>query len=162
MSSEIKGQNQVPGESARFLHTTSVTGGKINFIEQTTFGSASFTISAGTYHTVNVTLSLWPEDLPTVARTATNMIQPDKAIAWPYFKIYIDTDANSNYMWASGSSLSDAQKKIQISVLNKSEPSVYSGSSLYSAETSVLMYNGDASDHTIYFNINYKYIITES
>lgn len=161
MSSEIKGQSFRPAESARFLHQDSVTGQKINFIQQTSYASASFSLSSGAYQTVSSNLALWPTDIPTASKDASNIIQPDNCIAWVYTNVYIDTDSDGTYFWPDGSALSAGQKKVQISHINKAATNVYSGSSLYSATNGFLFYNGDSGSHTIYLYIRYKYIILE-
>lgn len=123
------------------------TGGK-PMVEQSDSAKGSFPISANSRNdNIAVTLS-WEDSTIEV---------PPKAD--PQFTIYVDNDANPNYEWPFGSSLSSGQKKLVFDwFLNRR----YMVSNPGSTRVTIIMENQDSSPHTYYFYINWTYLVGSS
>lgn len=56
--------------SGQSLQKGSTPGKKVDFVNQSTLGSTSFTIASGASHALQLLLTLWPDDLPADNRVA--------------------------------------------------------------------------------------------
>lgn len=153
MSQFINSQSPDMPRSGQSLQPESTGGSRIDFIQQTDIGSTSVTISSGGAGTITVSVILYPEDMPEESKTSTNFLANDKVLVWPFFNIFIDTNEDAGYFWATGSSLTNEQKNIEISNIEHITP--YSDAS---HTVSFLFTNYGADTHTVYFHIGAKFV----
>lgn len=151
---EVRGQHQIPAQSATFLHKDSTAGRKVQFVEPTNSASGSVTIGSGAGGVITVGLQLYPPDLSSANRTSTNLVDFSNNVAWLYTNIFVDTNNDFTYALGSGSALSAEQKKVIYGGYN-----FYTPVSGYSQAYVMNFYNAGANSHTIYVTAFWKYII---
>lgn len=147
MSGQL-GQAPEPAQHGSFLAKRSVAGRKVEFIQESSFATSSFTVSASSTRTLRATLTL--ED------DAGNMLDFEEVVGvYHYLEVFIDTNLDYNYEYADGDSLSAAQKKVTFTRYN---PRAGGGGSIRAVYFFV---NADTSDHTIYIESIWNYIEIE-
>lgn len=140
------------------LTRDSVAGRKTQFINRTSDGGVSFTLTAGQIAWVSTNVVLWSDILPEVARNTDNLVSWDGSISWQYLDCYIDSEASTNYIGAS--TLTSGQKLVKMQFFDQITPNTYSGSTAMSHSSRILVENDDVSSHTIYLYARAKYLIS--
>lgn len=139
---------------------SSVSGRKTQFIQQSTTGESTLTLASNFSGAITINLLLWPENMPSPARNANNLVSFANSIAWVYGDIYIDNDNDPNYLYPTGASLSGEQVSFVLTQRDAMTPDTYSGSTRYSASAKLEIWNQGASSHTYYHHNTFKYIMT--
>lgn len=154
MSQFINSQKPDEARSGQSLQPQSTLGRKIDFINQTNFGSTSFTLSAsGGQFGIRFEYEIYPEDLSEENRNINTVLPSLKVVLWPVFNIYVDTE-NETHFFGAGTGLTAGQQNITMSHFQHISP--YTGNS---ASTSLVFQNNDSSDHTIYLTGGGFYVI---
>lgn len=74
--------------------------------------------------------------------------------AVPYFKIYVDTNANDAFLWPSGVSLSAGQRNLELVPFMDRK---YLEDNPFQARFRLYMKNRDSAPHTYYVTIGFTY-----
>lgn len=152
------GQAPERGQSGSFLNKGSVYGPRVNFVSQSSTGTASFTIAANSPWTVQSVLRAFDPSLTDAQQTDDMVIDPSKIQNWDAADIYIDNDNDSNYYIGWGASLSSGQTKVTMGSFDQITPEDTSTGNPYSAETTYLFYNNDGSSHVVYIHLTGRFI----
>lgn len=144
MSGQL-GQAPEPAQHGSFLAKSSVAGRKVEFIQQSSFATSSFTVSASSNRTLRAIL--------TIRDDAGNILDFEEVMGvYHYLEIYIDTNLDYNYEFGDGDSLSVGQKKVTFTRYNPRAGDTGSIRAVY------FFVNADTSDHTIYIESIWNYI----
>lgn len=139
------GQAPKPAENAAFLHPTSVTGGKVDFVQYSDVSDTSFVVPANDSRALTVNLFVYDD--------VGNLLDFEEALPiYHYLDAYIDTNLDPAYEHIVGASLSVGQRKIVVS------PYKPAGGGTASLRSIYRFFNNDASDHTIYVSSLWYFI----
>ena len=159
MTQEINTNIQDSATSGTAIYKGSLSGRKTQLVQQTGQATGTIVVVAGGSSTLTFDLALWPADLATAARNATNIVSRSTSVAWALEAIYVDTASLDPTAQLGASTLTAGQRKITMAKVCQIYPAYYSGTTRYTQETSYLFFNNDASDHTLYFYGLYNYIM---
>ncbi len=146
-----------PAEHGSFLHTASVEGRKVDFIQTSDTTTANITLNAagdaslfdfgyfaiGFNYTVNGNVKSWND-----------------IIGWNYCAFFIDNVASDvvlSHQYRIGSIVSSARGTENINIFGLPNPFLAAG---ISHQTLYLCQNLDSSSHTIKARTTWKYIVT--
>lgn len=139
------GQAPDKAKHGSFLHAGSVAGNKVEFVQQSSFDTTSFTVTAGSRRNLIVNL--------TITSDAGVILDFEELLGiYHYLEIFVDTNLDYTYEYAIGSALSTGQQKITLSPYKPRAGGVASIRAIYHFE------NNDASDHTLYVESIWNYI----
>lgn len=151
----IGGQAPDKIRSGSSLIKRSTPGTRIDFLQQSTFGSGSVTMTTGTTGSFRFSLTVYPDDLPTASQAAGLQIAQLSMLGFPVFDFFTDTNNDYNYEFAVGGSLTTEQKNIVMGGWFPYAP--LSGTSYCQI---MQLKNHGASTHTVYTSGIWKYIIS--
>lgn len=151
----IEGQAPEPGQSGAFLTPGSTSGTRVDFIDQTSIGSVSFTVSASGFVIVQADILIWDPSVPSVLRNDETLKTWSESLVWPFFDIFVDVNS-LDHEYGVGSALTSAQKNILVGPLNLITPDVG-----VSQTVSMMIKNFDTSPHTLFLYLGSKYVIIE-
>lgn len=142
------GQAPDKGKNGSFLYKGSVSGQKVEFVQESSFNTTSFTVTAASRRNLIVNLTLYND--------AGVILDFEEVLGvYNYLEVFVDTNLDYTYEYAIGSALSVGQQKITISPYRPRAGGNGSIRAIYHFE------NNDASDHTLYVESIWNYIEIE-
>jgi hypothetical protein len=151
----LAGQAPDKIRSGSSLIKSSTPGTRIDFLQQSTFGTGSITLTTGLVGAFRFNLTIYPPDLPTASQVSGLQIPQLSSLGFPMFDFFTDTNNDYNYEFSYGSSLTTEQKNMTIGGWFPYGP--LSGTSYANI---MIVKNHGANTHTVYTNGLWKYLIS--